>query len=71
MWHLRTHGITWPEKLSLNKAYHALDLSADRKVMIIAAIGMAGKGESLTELKRLTIRILDVQTVSVDEEVLQ
>ena len=71
MGHLRTHGIDRPGELSFNKAYRALDLSADQKVMIIAAIEMAGKGESLTDLKRLTVRILDVQTVSVDEEVFQ
>ena len=61
-------GAEWPDSLVFLKAYRALDLSADLKTMITAALEMTRAPQSLQELKRLTTKLLDVKTESYQEE---
>lgn len=65
--HLETMGIEHPGRLVYLKAYHALGLNSEEKSMITAAVEMPG-GHNVLELKRLTIKILDVREGKYEEE---
>ena len=50
----------WPERLQFMKAYQALELSMEQRMMVTAALEAVGKAGSIDELRMVSIKIMDV-----------
>ena len=65
---LRGMNVEWAEKLTYTKAYHALELQVEHRVMVNAMMESTQKPGSIDELKRASVKILDAQDRKLDEE---
>ena len=68
---LRAMNVDWPDPLRYLKAYQSLDLLPEQRMVITSALEAAQRVGSVDELRRISIKILDVQDSKREGELIE
>ena len=64
-------NVDWPDPLRYLKAYQSLDLLPEQRMVITSALEAAQRVGSVDELRRISIKILDVQDSKREGELIE
>ena len=64
-------GIEWPGKLVYTKAFFPLDMTPDKRAFVTAAVDITGSPNDYHEMKRVSLRLIDVKADRYEGDLFQ